>query len=79
MPSKRLRAPRPTLLPQPLLQEALGSGSGHNLISEHAPSQPNEAPEQDLSGAHRCQMAPLAFFPPCWISLRIIGDVATVR
>lgn len=36
MPSKRLRAPRPTLLPQPLLQEALGSGSGHNLISEHA-------------------------------------------
>lgn len=47
MPSKRLRAPRPTLLPQPLLQEALGSGSGHNLISEHALSQPNEAPEQD--------------------------------
>lgn len=47
MPSKRLRAPRPTLLPQPLLQEALGSGSGHNPISEHAPSQPNEAPEQD--------------------------------
>lgn len=79
MPSKRLRAPHPTLLPQPLLQEALGSGSGHNPISEHAPSQPNEAPEQDLSGAHRYRMAPLAFFPPCWISLRMIGDVATVR